>query len=403
ARTYIYKTTDFGATWTSLASADKRGYAHVMKQDLVNPDLLFAGTEFGLYISLDGGTQWGQFTAGLPNVAVRDVAIHPRDHDLIVATHGRGIYILDDVTPLRKLTAQALESDVAFLESRPSPMVNPSQEFGFNGDGEFVGRSPAEAAVMTYYLKKRHVFGDLKLEVYDPHRTLVATMPGGKRRGINRVAWPMRSKMPRTAPGAGIVPSLFALLGPRAAAGTYTVKMIKGNDAFTSTIALVPDPGSRHTDADRAAQFDAARTLYGMVERLAYLVEAIINLRDQAAAVGKALPDKDVLRPRVQALADGLEAQRKSLVASQRGEGISGEEKLREELGLLYGNVNGYEGKPTQSQLDRLAVLGQLLSEAGAAFDASAAKELPALNLQLAKKKIGQLSKLTPEAWARKS
>jgi hypothetical protein len=213
----------------------------------------------------------------------------------------------------------------------------------------------------------------------------------------------MRSKMPRTAPGAGIVPSLFALMGPRAAAGTYTVKMIKGNDTFTSTIALVPDPGSRHTNADRAVQLDAARTLYGMVERLAYLVEVIINLRDRAAAVAKALPDKDVLRQRVQALADGLEAQRKSLVASQRGEGISGEEKLREELGLLYGNVNGYEGQPTQSQLDRLAVLGQQLSEADAAFDATAAKELAALNPQLAKKKLGPLSKLMPEAWARKS
>ena len=220
---------------------------------------------------------------------------------------------------------------------------------------------------MTYYLKKRHVFGDLKLES-TIHQN-IRRRAGGKRRGINRVAWPMRSKMPRTAPGAGIVPSLFALMGPRAAAGTYTVQMIKGNDTFTSTIALVPDPGSRHTDADRAVQLDAARKLYTMVERLAYLVEAIINLRDRATAVAKALPDKDVLRQRVQALADGLEAQRKSLVASQRGEGISGEEKWG--AGLLYGNVNEYENPPVA--IGPVGGARPAASEAGAAFDATAA------------------------------
>jgi len=388
AKAYVYRTTDFGATWTALATPDMRGFAHVVKQDLVNPDLLFVGTEFGLYISLDGGKAWAQFTAGLPNVAVWDLAIHPREHDLIIATHGRSLYILDDLTPLRGLTAQALESDVAFLESRPSPMLNIVSEFGFNGDGEFLGRSPSESAVIAYYLKKRHVFGDLKLEVYDAKGTLVATMPGGKRRGINRVEWPMRSKAPRTAPGEGIIPSMYALMGLRAQAGTYTVKMIKGKDTFSSTVAVVPEPGSRHTDADRAAQLAAASKLYGMVEKLASLVNALSNVRDQAKSAAAALPEKDATRKRVQALADDMEAQRKALVASQRGEGISGEEKLREELSLLYGNVNGYEGRPTQSQLDRTVVLENDLGAALKKFEATATKEVAALNVQLAAKKI---------------
>ena len=388
SKAYVYRTTDFGATWTALATPDMRGFAHVVKQDLVNPDLLFVGTEFGLYISLDGGKTWAQFTAGLPNVAVWDLAIHPREHDLIIATHGRSLYILDDLTPLRGLTAQALESDVAFLESRPSPMLNIVGEFGFNGDGEFLGRSPSESAVIAYYLKKRHVFGDLKLEVYDAKGTLLATMPGGKRRGINRVEWPMRSKAPRTAPGEGIIPSMYALMGLRAQAGTYTVKMIKGKDTFSSTVTVVPEPGSRHTDADRTAQLAAASKLYGMVEKLASLVDALSNVRDQAKSAAAALPEKDAIRKRVQALADDMEAQRKALVASQRGEGISGEEKLREELSLLYGNVNGYEGRPTQSQLDRTVVLEKDLGAALAKFEASATKEAAALNVQLAAKKI---------------
>ena len=106
-RPFVYKTTDFGQTWTPLATEASavRGYAHVVKEDFVNKDLLFAGTETGLWISLDGGKQWAQYKGGdMPNVAVRDMAIHPRDHALVLATHGRGIWIVDDITPLRALS-----------------------------------------------------------------------------------------------------------------------------------------------------------------------------------------------------------------------------------------------------------------------------------------------------------
>ena len=354
---YVYRTRDFGATWEPLALETLRGYAHVVKEDPVNRDVLFAGTEFGLFVSLDAGKQWAQFTPGLPNVAVRDVAIHPRDHDLIVATHGRGLYIIDDITPLRKLDSTAVEQEVAFLESRPAPMVIPVFEFGFNGDGEFVGETPAEVAHIAYYLKRRHMFGDLKLEVYDAQQRLIATLPGGKRRGINRVEWPMRLAAPKTAPGAALVPNFFSLMGPRVPPGKYTVKMIKGKDSFTSSITLQRDPRSTHTAADQALQRKTVTQLYGMVERLATLVEAIIASRDKARASGDS------------ALADEMERQRVALVSSKQGEGISGEEKLREELGTLYGNVNMHEGRPTASQLTRMAALEKQLADAAALFE----------------------------------
>ncbi|PYS96000.1 MAG: hypothetical protein DMF65_13575 [Acidobacteria bacterium] len=121
-RPYVYKTTDFGQTWTPLVSEGSpvRGYAHVVKEDLVRPDLLFVGTEFGLWVSLDGGRQWAQYKGGdMPSVAVRDLAIHPRDHDLVIATHGRGIWIIDDITPLRALTPDALAKEVFFIQARP--------------------------------------------------------------------------------------------------------------------------------------------------------------------------------------------------------------------------------------------------------------------------------------------
>lgn len=357
---YVYRTRDFGATWEPLALADLRGYAHVVKEDPVSPNLLFAGTEFGLFVSIDAGQRWAQFTGGLPNVAVRDLAIHPREHDLIVATHGRGLYVVDDLTPLRKLDATSLQQDVAFLEARPSTMVIPVFEFGFNGDGEFVGESPAEVAFITYYLKRRHMFGDLKLEISDSSNRLITTINGGKRRGINRVEWPMRLAPPKTAPGASLVPNLYSLIGPRVPAGTYTVKMIKGKETFTSTVTLQHDPRSAHSAADRALQQKTVMQLYGMVERLAALIENIIATRDKARASGDT------------ALADEMERQRVSLVSSKQGEGISGEEKLREELGTLYGNVNMHEGRPTASQLTRMGVLGKQLDDAAAAFEKAA-------------------------------
>ena len=133
-KTYVYKTTDYGKTWTSLSTPELKGYAHVVREDLVNPNLLFVGTEFGLFVSIDGGAHWAQFTGKLPNVAVRDVAIHPRESDLIIATHGRGIFIVDDLTPLRALTPEILAKDAAFLPSRPAALTLPASEQRFDGD-----------------------------------------------------------------------------------------------------------------------------------------------------------------------------------------------------------------------------------------------------------------------------
>src|SRR5438067_7037144 len=142
-RPYAYRTADFGKTWTALVAADAavRGYAHVIRQDLVNKDLLFLGTELGLWISLDGGKQWAQYKGGdLPNVAVRDLVIHPRDNDLVIATHGRGIWIIDDITPLRALTSDILGKEAAFVSANGLQRLS-AQAGWVNGDAQFTGTS----------------------------------------------------------------------------------------------------------------------------------------------------------------------------------------------------------------------------------------------------------------------
>jgi photosystem II stability/assembly factor-like uncharacterized protein len=401
-KTYAYRTTDHGQTWTSLVTDDLRGHAHVIRQDLVRPDLLFLGTEGGLFVSVDGGKQWAQFTGNLPNVAVRDVVVHPRDHDLLVATHGRGIYIVDDITPLRSFTSAVAQQDVAFLESRPAPMVIPAFEFDFPGDAEFQGQNPPEAATIAYYLKKRHMIGDLKLEIYDASGQLLSTIPGGKRKGINRVQWPMRLPPPKVPAAAGPIPSLYSFFGPRAPEGTYTVKMIKGKETYTSTVRLAPDPRATHTAEDRKLQRETVTKLYDLMGSFTYTVDSITDARDQLRARAEKLPKGDALRTSLERSAEVFEKQRAALVATNQGEGISGEEKLREELGTLYGNVNGYEGRPTRSQLDRMAVFEKELAEAEAKLAAAVEKEFRAVKAGLAAKKLDPLVRLSREEWAKR-
>src|SRR6266702_576496 len=179
-RPYLYRSADFGRTWSALGApaGPVKGYTHVVKEDLVNKDLLFLGTELGLWVSVDGGQQWAHYKGNdLPNVAVRDLAIHPRDNDLVIATHGRGIWIVDDITPLRALTPATLASNAVFMQARPVVQRIPAQGGWANGDAAFVGPNPPDDAVITYYQKKRHIFGDLKIEVLDQSGRQVGTVP----------------------------------------------------------------------------------------------------------------------------------------------------------------------------------------------------------------------------------
>ncbi|HWN44059.1 MAG TPA: glycosyl hydrolase [Thermoanaerobaculia bacterium] len=403
-KTWVFKTTDFGQTWKPLMTAALEGYAHVVRQDLESPDLLFLGTEHGLFMTVDGGASWARYTGGdFPKVAIRDMTIHPRDADLILATHGRGVYILDDITPLRKLTRDVMEQEVAFLPSRPSPMVIPSAVQEFPGDEEYVGRTPEEAAYVTYYLKKRHIVGDLKLEVYDDKGALISTLPAGKRKGINRVTWPMRMKSPRTPGGNSVIQAPFSFFGPRVKAGAYTVKLTKGGQTLDSQVQLVPDPRSTHTAEDRTLQHDTVMKLHGMMERLTYVVDATLGARDGLQKRAEGLPQNDKLRKQLDGLATELTKLHATLAAVGEGGWLSGEEQLREKLGYLYGGVNGYEGRPTRSQLDMMSVLGARLDKAAARLDAIAGNELAAANKALTARKLEPVNLLTEEEWKKKA
>jgi photosystem II stability/assembly factor-like uncharacterized protein len=399
-RPYAYKSTDFGKTWTSVIAPGSpvRGYAHVIKEDLVNPNLLFLGTEFGLWVSLDGGAQWSRYKGDdFPAVAVRDLAIHPRDNDLVIATHGRGIWIIDDITPLRALTPAALASDVVFIRARPTVLKIPAQGGWVNGDAAYTGANPPDAAVITYYLKKRHIFGDMKIEVLDAAGKLVGTVPSTKRRGLSRVRWSMRLKPPKVPPAASA--AFGAAYGPRVLPGTYTVKMTKDEKVYTLPLQLVPDPRTTHTLADRQAQFALSNRLVTLLGDMSFAVERMNGVRSGLADRAARLPAGDPLAQRLRDASAAADVMRKKIVATKEGGMITGEERLRENLADLYSAVVFYDGRPSQMQLDRTDAIGHELSDVVAAFDAWSAKDLAALNTELGTKNLQPIVLINRQDW----
>ena len=399
-RPYVYKTTDYGQTWTSVIpeGSKVRGYAHVVKQDLVNPDLLFVGTEFGLWISVDGGKQWAQYKGGdLPSVAVRDLAIHPRDHDLVIATHGRGIWIVDDITPLRKLTPSTLAKEAEFIEGKPVVQRIPAGGGWPEGDATFAGDNPPDAAVITFYQKKRHIFGDMKLEVFDAQGNLVSTIPSSKRRGLNRVVWSMRMKAPKVPSAASA--AFSAAVGPRVLPGTYTVKLTKDKNVYTMPLQVVGDPRSNYPAKDRKAQFDLAMKIYNSLGDMTYATERINGVRLALDARAAKLPANDPLATRLKTASAQVDELRRKIVATKEGGAITGEQRLREYLTDLYGSVTGYEGRPTQTQLDRADAIARELTDVVRDFDGWLQRELAGINSALTAKGLEPITPLTRADW----
>ncbi|MGH9317768.1 MAG: WD40/YVTN/BNR-like repeat-containing protein [Thermoanaerobaculia bacterium] len=229
----IFATEDFGKTWTSIAAGlPEGGPVKALREDPVNPNLLFAGTEFGLFVSTDRGAHWMQMKEGLPTVAVDDIQIHPREHDLIIATHGRSIYVMDDISPLEQLTAEKLESEAVLLDPRPATEFYFNDIGGLWGARVFKAKNPPFGAYINYYLKSDSG-KDVKITIEDARGKKLRELESSPHAGINRAVWdlePEPSEQLERAGGGGegrqprfVVP------------GEYTVTLSYGDSFKTKT------------------------------------------------------------------------------------------------------------------------------------------------------------------------
>jgi hypothetical protein len=399
-KTYVFATADYGRTWRPISNG-LDGFAHVVRQDLVNPGLLFAGTEFGLFVSIDGGEGWARMTQ-LPRVAVHDMVIHAREHDLVVATHGRGVQIVDDITPLRELTPALLDKTLAVLASRPAHQRVAATMQDFPGDDEYAAPNPPDGAYVAYYLKTRHIFGTLRVEVLDASGAVVQTLPAGARQGISRIFWNMRLPAPKSAAAPGL--GARALAGPMVPEGNYTIRVTRGEEVATGALEVLPDPLGGHSAEARQERRKLLIQLYEMQADLAYVGDAIAGARDDLRARATALRKNKVdgtTVTGVEALANELDALHQTVV-DRTGVITAADPQLRERVIELYGSVISYGGAPTGSQAQYTLVLAGQLAEKRRAFDALA-KKLEGLNARIKAGGEQPVRVLTREEFDKKS
>ncbi|MCZ8216569.1 MAG: hypothetical protein O9262_10045, partial [Cyclobacteriaceae bacterium] len=378
---YTYKTTDFGATWKSIISNDVVGFVRNIQEDYVNENLLFLGTEFGLYISTDGGTSWLKFTNNMPAVAVHFIDLQKRTNDLVMGTHGRGVIIIDDISPLRELTTENLAKEFHFFPIKPATMDEASGFGGTASETQFVGANASTNAKITYYLKKRHTLGKMTAELQDMSGNKITDLDVGKSKGINVIEWGFMTKPPKIATG-----KTFAFGGftsPRVPAGTYKVVIQKGKDTFTNELVVQYDPKSAIPLADRKANEEVTKKLFDMTQELAYLVYEI----DETI---KAAEEQKVKSPAaakaVTPLLTELNKLKETLVVTTGDNYVgAGEPQLREDLSELYSKVASTFFKPSNAELDNMAAISERMQTAKVTLKKVKEKHAPKLNEVMSK------------------
>jgi hypothetical protein len=238
-RPYIFKTTDFGATWTAIASNLPDLPINVVFEDHKNPELLFVGTDGGVFVSITGGEHWVRFKNNMPSVPVHDLLVHPRENDLVVGTYGRGLFVTD-VTPLQEMSAQVLENDVFLfaVEPKAQRITRGWGNYHLYGDRHLSTPNEPNAVFIHYYLKDA-TEEDVTILVKDAAGEPIRELSGKKRAGLNRVLWNMRPAPPERQPGQ----QRFSRRTPMVAPGEYTIVLKVGDTELTQTAVITKRAG----------------------------------------------------------------------------------------------------------------------------------------------------------------
>lgn len=359
---YVFRTDDFGRSWKSLATPDLRGWALSIEQDPVDPDLLFLGTEVGLYVSLDGGRRWLRWRHGLPTTPVADLVIHPRDHDLVIATHGRALYVLDDLAPLRDMTPEALDEPLRVYAGGPAVLHQQKPAGGASraGAGDFRGENRPYGALITYSLnvpglphpdeekerarkegkpaeppapaspaaepatapavqedpasqeepeeggRGRSREPKVEIRITDAAGRLVRKMEGPAKLGVNRAVWDLGRDEFRQPPreergGFG------GDEGPPVPPGTYNVTVKHKDREAKGTVRVVADPFTKNTDADWQARETAILRVGELQGALVEAIERIGATRKDLDAVIGQLDEQKKARERQGGTAGGTQ------------------------------------------------------------------------------------------------
>ena len=357
---YIFKTTDTGKSWTSISgNLPAKAYVQVVREDPKNTNLLYAGTELGLFASYNGGKEWFPLNLkNLPNVAVHDILVHPRDNDLILATHGRSIWIFDDASVIQQLTPQIMSSNAYLFPVRPALRYTSRFTRYGTGDKQFAGPNPPAGALITYYLKdKLDEKATIKLQVFDSAGKLVQDIERPSReKGLNRTSWNLRLGGPevRRPPTEEQLAFFGGARGPQVLPGTYTVKLTVNDKTFEERVEVKMDPTVNVPVADLKEALDMQVKLRDMQSNLNMSLRFLDSVKEQlkqAQTTMKGLqkePDKDLMK----ALEDYIKEVDKlldQLSARNEGLGLGGKDQVIDNIGNLFFSLDTNFG-PTLGQ-----------------------------------------------------
>ena len=359
-RPYIFKTADTGKSWTSIAgNLPAKAYVQVVREDPKNTNLLYAGTELGLFASYTGGKEWFPLNLkNLPNVAVHDILVHPRENDLILATHGRSIWIFDDASVIQQMTPQIMSNNAYLFPMRPALRYTSRFTRYGSGDKVFAGPNPPAGALITYYLKdKLDEKAIIKLQIFDRDGKLVQDVERPSReKGLNRVSWNLRLGGPevRRPPTEEQLAFFGGARGPQVLPGTYTVKLTVNNKTFEERVEVKLDPAVNVPVAELQETLDMQVKLRNMQSNINTSLRFLDSVKEQlkqAQTTMKGLqkePDKDLMKgledyiKEVDTLVDRLSARNEGL-------GFAGKDQVIDNIGNLFFSLDTNFG-PTAGQ-----------------------------------------------------
>ena len=365
---YVFKTTDGGKNFTNISgNLPANAYVHVVREDPKNLNLLYAGTELGLYASYDGGGNWMELNLkNLPRVAVHDIIVHPRDNDLILGTHGRSIYVFDDAAPIQQMNPNILQNDAFLFEMRPAyRFATRMTRYGI-GDKAFRGQNSPNGAIVTYYLKdKPDEKMPVKMQVFDAADKMVVEYKNlPKEKGLTRTVWNLSQEGARLRRPPTPEQLEFAgpPRGPQVLPGTYTVKLFVGDKMQAERkVEVRVDPTVQVSDADLRMQYEMAMRLRDMVSVMNDGLRFLDSAKQQTEQIETVAKDRlaEVPADLTKALADYKKRVNDLLgeLATAPEDGIRAPSRFSDQLSGLYFTISSGNFAPTATMRENYEML----------------------------------------------
>ncbi|MGH7475048.1 MAG: VPS10 domain-containing protein [Longimicrobiales bacterium] len=346
---YLWRSDDYGASWRSITGdLPAERVLRTVREDPRNPDVLWLGSELGLFVTVDGGAHWVELKNDMPTMAFNDLVIHPRDNDLVLGTHSRGVWILDQVNAIQELTPQVLASEAHLFTTSPAEQIRYARVVAHTGDMYFRGANPPAGAIIDYWLGEARDSGDVAITIRDAAGREITAVRPSLRAGINRVLWDLRYPALPPRPGDGEDEGEDedeGPDGPLVVPGSYTVRLVVGGRAYEQPLEVREDP---------RLEIDAA-TRRQWTENLLTIASLYGEVRDELATLTPLLPDPDERRP-----SDPPPADAATRELYEVGDLV---DELFSRVQRLYGDVADWTGPMTADQRTQLDYYGQKLNE----------------------------------------